>query len=222
MLIGGGVESRGRMSKVPGMEWHLKSELVPSRDEMTKVLDLSKITNPRDFVFFTTGSHTGLRVCELAHLKTPDLVNGKVRVVRRKKRTLQESTMEVSKAVWKLLSEWAQMFDGYLFPGNSGPCVIHRSKDGVPAGDERVCNGGHIHIRTMQLRWRLMLSMAGLYSPGRGIHQTRHFFATELYRATRDLRATQVALAHSSSSMTERYAHVVDLQEKINLVQPVF
>ena len=55
---------------------------------------------------------------------------------------------------------------------------------------------------------------------GRGIHQCRHYFATEMYSATRDIRATQVALAHSSVSMTERYAHVVDLKEKINLVKP--
>lgn len=210
------------MARIPGMEWHLQSELVPSREEMAKVLDLSKITNPRDFVFFTTLSHTGLRVCEGAHLKVSDLVNGRAIVTRRKKRTLQESTMEVSKAVWKLLSEWSQMFDGYLFPGNSAPCKIRRSKDGVPAGEEQVCNGGHIHIRTMQTRWRLMLSMAGLYTPGRGIHQTRHYFATEMYRTTRDLRATQVALAHSSSTMTEKYAHVVELQEKLNQVVPVF
>jgi len=204
------------------MEWHLKSELVPNRDEMGKVLDLSKGINSRDYVFFTTASHTGLRVSEVAHLKSSDLINGKLIVTRRKKRHLQPSTMEVSTAVWKLLSEWAQMFDGYLFPGDAAPCIIHRSADGKRTEDEQVCDGGHIHVRTIQNRWRLMLSMAGLYSPGRGIHQTRHFFATEMYRSTRDLRATQVALAHSSSQMTERYAHVVDLAEQINKVVPVF
>jgi integrase len=56
---------------------------------------------------------------------------------------------------------------------------------------------------------------------GRGIHQTRHYFATEMYAATKDLRATQVALAHSSSTMTEKYAHVVDQREKVNLVKPL-
>lgn len=206
------------MARIPGMEWHLQAQLVPSREEMGRALDLAKITNPRDFVFFTTVSHSGLRVCEAAHLRKSDLVNGSVMVTRRKKRVLQKSCMKVSKALWNLLVEWSQMFDDWLFPGAAAPCVIHRRN----GSEEKACEGGHIHIRTIQMRWRLTITAAGLYMKGRGIHQTRHYFATELYRTTRDLRATQEALAHSSSTMTEKYAHVVDLQEKVDAVAPVF
>lgn len=207
------------MGSITGAEWNLATELVPNRQEMTKVLEMAKEWNPRDYVLFALCSHTGLRISEAIHLKTDDLVNGKMRVVRRKKRVLQYSSVEVSEPIWKVLAEWAQQFDGYLFPGNAKPCIIKRRNgkvDQVPN-----CSGGHLHIRTAQTAWRGQISRSGLYVRRRGIHQTRHYFATELYAATHDLRATQVALAHSSSTMTEKYAHVVDQREKVNLVKAV-
>jgi integrase len=205
------------MASITGAEWNLATELVPNREEMARVLDMAKNWNPRDYVIFAVCSHTGLRISEAIHLKAEDLVNGKMRVTRRKKRVLQPSSVEISGAIWDLMTEWAQMHDGYLFPGDAAPCVIKRRNGKV----ERVCSGGHLHIRTAQTNWRGLISRAGLYMRGRGIHQTRHYFATEMYAATKDLRATQVALAHSSSTMTEKYAHVVDQREKVNLVKAV-
>lgn len=207
------------MASITGAEWHLATELVPNRSEMTKVLELAKQENPRNYVLFALVSHTGLRISEAIHIKADDLVNGKMRVIRRKKRVLQFSSVEISEPIWKLLKEWAEMHDGYLFPGTSKACIIRRRNGKV----EQVanCSGGHWHIRSAQMAWRMTISRAGLYMRGRGIHQTRHYFATEMYAATKDLRSTQVALAHSSSTMTEKYAHVVDQREKVNLVAPV-
>jgi len=207
------------MAAITGAEWNLATELVPNREEMTRVLEMAKANNARDYVLFALCSHTGLRISEAIHVRTEDLVNGKMRVIRRKKRVLQYSSVEISDPIWKLLTEWAQMHDGYLFPGKSKPCIIKRRNGKV----EQVpnCTGGHWHIRSGQTAWRMMISRAGLYMKGRGIHQTRHYFATEMYAATKDLRATQVALAHSSSTMTEKYAHVVDQREKVNLVKAV-
>lgn len=204
-----------------GRTWNLDTVLVPNREEMSAILNVAKERNARDYVFFAIASHTGLRLCEVAHLKTGDMVNGKLRVTRRKKRVLQPSTVCVSEPIWKLMAEWAQMFDGYIFPGHAKPCVIRRSRKGVRLPDEQACGGDHISLRVIQRDWALIVAEAGLRMPGRGIHQTCHYFATELYAATRDLRATQVALAHSSSTMTEKYAHVVDQKEKINLVKAV-
>jgi integrase/recombinase XerD len=205
------------MATIAGAEWNLATELVPNREEMARVLEMAKNWNARDYVIFALCSHTGLRISEAIHIKTTDLVNGKMRVTRRKKRVLQPSSVEISEPIWKLLTEWAQQFDGYIFPGGAKPCVIRRRSGKV----EQVCGGGHLHIRTAQTNWRMNLAKTGLYVRGRGIHQTRHYFATEMYRATKDLRATQVALAHSSSVMTEKYAHVVQLSEQINKVVPV-
>ena len=201
-------------------DWNLATELVPNREEMTKVLELAKSDNPRNYVLFALVTSTGLRISEAIHLQATDLINRKMRTVRRKKAVLQYSSVTISDAIWDLLTEWAQMYDGYLFPGTSKPCVIKRPNGTV----EPVlnCAGGHWHIRSAQMAWRMTISRAGLYMKGRGIHQTRHFFATEMYAATKNLRAVQEALAHSSSTMTEKYAHVVNQREQVNLVKPVF
>jgi site-specific recombinase XerC len=38
------------------------------------------------------------------------------------------------------------------------------------------------------------------------LHQLRHFFATSLYRASKDIRLTQEALGHASPATTAIYA----------------
>lgn len=44
----------------------------------------------------------------------------------------------------------------------------------------------------------------------RGYHALRHTCGTRMYRLTKDLRAVQKHLRHSSITMTQVYAHVVD------------
>jgi integrase len=202
--------------------WNPDSTLFLNRTEMGRVLAVAKERSARDYAFLAICSHTGIRLSECAHLRSSDVDNGRLRVTRRKKRVLQPSVIDISDALWPLISEWASSFDGYLFPGRAKPCVIHRMEDGRVSSVEQVCNGGHVHLRTVQRAWALIVAEAGLRKLGRGIHQTRHYFATEFYDTTRDLRATQEALAHSSSTMTEKYAHVVDFKEKVNKVKPVF
>lgn len=57
--------------------------------------------------------------------------------------------------------------------------------------------------------WKASLKDAGL--PTRwGVHATRHSFAVEIYRKTRDLRLTQRLLGHSSPVVTTVYANLLD------------
>jgi len=57
--------------------------------------------------------------------------------------------------------------------------------------------------------WKAALQAAGL--PNRwGIHSTRHSYAVEIYRRTRDLRLTQRLLGHSSPTTTMVYANLLD------------
>ena len=41
-------------------------------------------------------------------------------------------------------------------------------------------------------------------------HMLRHTYATELYRATKDIRLVQKALGHAQLSSTMIYTHIVD------------
>lgn len=77
---------------------------------------------------------------------------------------------------------------------------------------ETICGGGHISTRSLQKRWELARAGAQLNVKGRGIHSLRHGYAIQMYQATNNLRATQTALGHSSSVITERYASVTDMR----------
>ncbi len=57
--------------------------------------------------------------------------------------------------------------------------------------------------------WKAMLRSAGLTASW-GIHATRHSYAVEIYRRTRDLRLTQRLLGHSSVVTTMVYAALLD------------
>jgi site-specific recombinase XerD len=43
-----------------------------------------------------------------------------------------------------------------------------------------------------------------------GVHATRHSYAVEVYRKTRDLRLTQRLLGHSSPNTIQVYASLLD------------
>lgn len=80
---------------------------------------------------------------------------------------------------------------------------------------QQVCNGGHLHIRTAQTRWRLVLTEAGGYVPGRGIHALRHNFGVELYKATHDIVKVKQLLGHENVTTTQVYATAVDTKETL-------
>ena len=69
--------------------------------------------------------------------------------------------------------------------------------------------GGKMHRSAVHRIWKAALESAGL--PTRfGVHATRHSYAVEVYRKTRDLRLTQRLLGHSSPNTTQVYASLLD------------
>jgi site-specific recombinase XerD len=68
---------------------------------------------------------------------------------------------------------------------------------------------GRLHRSAVHRVWKAALALAGL--PLRhGVHATRHSYAVEVYRRTRDLRLTQRLLGHSSPVVTQVYASLLD------------
>ena len=69
--------------------------------------------------------------------------------------------------------------------------------------------GGHLTRSAVYRVWKRILKSAGL--PTRwGVHSTRHSYAVEVYRKSRDLRLTQRLLGHSNVATTTIYANLVD------------
>lgn len=74
-----------------------------------------------------------------------------------------------------------ELVDGYYFPGETD---------------------GHLHPQSVH---KIVKRLTG-WNP----HALRHAGATAAYRATRDLRAVQAMLGHSSLATTQRYLHLDD------------
>lgn len=218
-----GEKTKGRQDMAtPGAVWNLPAEKILTRDEMARILAIAKERSARDYVFLATCANTGLRLSEVAHIKADDVLpRNQLRVTRRKKKVLQPTIIDIVPTLAAMLCEWKQMHDGYLFLGECSPCEIVRLKEGKAQPPEKVCGGGHISLRAIQRNWALYVAEAGLRMHGRGIHSTRHFAISEFYDKQRDLRACQLFAGHSNSAITERYASVRDMREKVNQMEPM-
>lgn len=198
--------------------WGLPREKCLTHDEVSSILARAKETDPRLYVFLTIGANTALRISEVLHIKAEDITDGQLRIVRRKKKVLQYEIIDIVSSLSPLLHEWATMYsDGWIFPGSAKPCWIKRSK-GAP---EQVCEGGHMAGRVIQRGWEILMAGLGLRMRGRGIHTLRHFAVTEFYAKHKDLRAAQTFAGHSSSVVTERYAKVLDMREKVHAMTAI-
>lgn len=178
---------------------------------------------PRDWMILFLCGNLGLRISEILHLKPTYFIEGTgVEVVRRKKKTLKKSVLDVSDQVFPIVEDYVRHAgigsDDWIFPGQSGPCFRVRKEGGQAIGKERLCDGGHMSIRWAQLIWDGALRRIGLKVKGRGIHTLRHYDGTRYYERTKDLRATQLHLDHSSPAITQKYADVVDMREKAQKV----
>lgn len=198
-------------------DWSLPEEKIITPDQLRRILDVAR-QNERDYVFFATGANVGIRLCEIAHIQREDVQGDKLTIVRRKKKNLTASRIDLVPAFAEILNQWAERVEyGYIFPGNCSPCIIKRR-----SGEQtQVCPGGHVSLRAIQRRWELVIAEAGLRVPGRGIHSLRHYAVSQFYAKTRDLRACQVFAGHSSSQITERYASPVDLRDQVRSMEAI-
>lgn len=246
-----------------GLDW----AKIPSKEQVEATVLASKDGHPKQYsIIFEVAKRTGLRVCEIAHLKCEDLMPGNhLKVTRRKKRVLKPTIIDVFPTLWAVLAEWCGGRTGWMFPGGSRPCIIHRRPkfeethcpecprqilrldqvrkkcDRVTAFanhlttehnrtpdevqewiefaskevNQRVCDGGHLHIRSIQMRFRLVLNQAQAYVPHRGIHSLRHGYAIEMYKATKDLVKVKQLLGHENVTTTQVYAAAVDTAETL-------
>lgn len=120
-----------------GAAWKLPVEKILTTEEIVKVLTVAKKNNERHYRFFAIAANTGLRLCEVLHLKCEDyLGQGHLRITRRKKKVLAPEVIDVIPDVSEILEAIkAERKTGWLFPGGSGACVIVRR----PQFKEVVC-----------------------------------------------------------------------------------
>jgi site-specific recombinase XerD len=142
---------------------------------------------------------TGLRVSELCALLVGDLYldRGAAQVLVRRGKGGKTRLIAISVSLAEYLSKFIQW-------------KIEAGEPVSPTSPLFMSERGRLlHRSAVHRVWKAALARAGL-PVHHGVHCTRHSFAVELYRRTRDLRLTQRLLGHASPNTTQVYASLLD------------
>ncbi len=162
----------------------------------------------RDWLIIDMAMSTGLRVKELADLRCGDLL------VERGTSTVFVRNGKGGKPGWvrfgSSLREHILQYLGW------------KKSQGEPLDSESPffissISGKHLTRRALQMAFKRCMKRAGLRT-NLGIHSLRHTYAVMLYQKSKyNLRLVQRQLRHSSSFVTEVYAHVAgpDLERAV-------
>jgi site-specific recombinase XerD len=151
----------------------------------------------RDAALIETLLATGLRVSEVCDLVVGDLFLDAGHVLVRRGKGNKARLVTVPASLCEYLRDFVT---SNLAHGVS-------TKSDTPLFKSQ--RGGNLTRSAVHRVWKKALGDAGLPTTW-GVHSTRHSYATELYRKTRDLRLTQRQLGHSSPVITQVYASLID------------
>ena len=134
----------------------------------------------------------GLRAGEVVALRPEHLDMPSCRLIMREGKGAKDRTLWISDELRDLIGGWLQRRpeSEWLFPARNGGQVQTR------------------YLRTLvkRLARKAAVAEAAKVSP----HTLRHTFATDLLRATKNIRLVQKALGHASLASTMIYTHIVD------------
>ncbi len=151
----------------------------------------------RDAALIETLLATGLRVSEVCDLVVGDLFLDAGHVLVRRGKGNKARLVTVPASLCEYLRDFVTSNLAHGVSTNSDTPLFKSQR------------GGNLTRSAVHRVWKKALGDAGLPTTW-GVHSTRHSYATELYRKTRDLRLTQRQLGHSSPVITQVYASLID------------
>lgn len=159
---------------------------------------LSSPDSPKHRLALALAYGCGLRVGELAHLKTADIDMPRMTISIREGKGGKDRVVMLPASLETSLKQYLEAYQPkvYLF--------------------ENAIPGHPLCRRTYQDLFKRALNQCGISHSG-GIHSLRHAFATHLLEAGTDLKVIQALLGHASYKTTERYARVAS--HRLKLVQ---
>ena len=171
---------------------------------------LQTIGNLRDLALFNLALDSKLRACDLLQLRVSDVAqSGKVqsRAIVRQRKTKRPVRFEITARTRKSIAQWieaASIRDStYLFPS-------------------RLRQSPHLSTRQYARIVESWVTSIGLDQSAYGTHSLRRTKATLIYRRTKNLRAVQLLLGHSSLDSTVRYLGIeiddaLEMSEQIDV-----
>ena len=202
-------------SSTPRVPWNkgkLMGQKLPlSMQEIWSIrMRLQTIGNLRDLALFNLAIDSKLRACDLLALRVSDVASGKEvqsRAIVRQRKTKRPVRFEITARTRKAIEDWIEADklaeSAFLFPS-------------------RLRNSPHLSIRQYARIVESWVSSIGLDPLGYGTHSMRRTKATLIYRRTKNLRAVQLLLGHSSLDSTVRYLGIeiddaLELSEQIDI-----
>ncbi len=134
----------------------------------------------------------GLRAGEVVALRPEHLDMQTCRLIVREGKGAKDRVLWISDELRDLIGGWLQRRpeSEWLFPARNGGQVQTR----------------YLRALVKRLARKAAVAEAEKVSP----HTLRHTFATDLLRATKNIRLVQKALGHASLASTMIYTHIVD------------
>jgi site-specific recombinase XerD len=165
----------------------------PEGDDFRPGRPLNSLTRLRNLCLVRLMLNSGLRCSEVLHLRRQDLepTTGRLWV--------RQGKGKKDRGLW-LCEADVNLLIGYLASQPGGPKdLIFTSLKGKP-------------LTGRYIRWMVaeVAAAAGITNKAVHPHTLRHSFATDLLRATKNLRLVQKALGHENVRTTQIYTHICD------------
>lgn len=174
-----------------------------SADEMRALRDSAREhaeSDPLTWLCVDLALQTGLRVSEMAALvpKDVDLRRGCMTVWRKKRRKPVREIIALSSSLHAHLSRHLRDCGDVFWPGQRGPWTK----------------------RGLQQAWDKACRRAGI--EGVSIHKARHTLAVHLLKETKNLRAVQKQLGHTSPVITANMYADIPFEDQVEALDGVF
>jgi integrase len=198
--------------RVPWNKGKLIGQKLPlSMQEIWSIrIRLKNIGNTRDLALFNLAIDSKLRGCDLLGLRVSDVANGSEilsRATIRQSKTNRPVRFEITPRTRKSIEEWVEAAklstNDYLFPS-------------------RIRDSKHLSTRQYARIVETWVESIGLDPGAYGTQSMRRTKATLIYRQTKNLRAVQLLLGHSSLDSTVRYLGIeidnaLEMSEQIDV-----
>ncbi|PKM50369.1 MAG: site-specific integrase [Firmicutes bacterium HGW-Firmicutes-7] len=158
------------------------------------ILNNLRETNMRNYIMFSMGVHTGLRISDILTFKIGDVLN-RDKVIIKEKKTQKPKEFSLNKRLQKDIKEYAA--------GKYNAEYLIKSRTGFNSPITR--NQAYQIIQNVSKEFKI---------ENVGTHTLRKTFAYHYYMKTKDIAELQTILNHANQADTLMYIGI--LQEKIN------